>query len=137
MIEEEYVSFETAKLLKERGFNEDCDYFYDKEKEFHGCYSGLDVNNIDNCCGYESWNPECSAPSQAVAMRWLREKYHLYIEICTDKAHNFKDIIFRPSVYNSNLNCLYEADNFKTYEDAVEAAIKECLKNLIEHRFIV
>ena len=29
MITEDYVSFETAKLLKEKGFNESCYTYYD------------------------------------------------------------------------------------------------------------
>ena len=28
MITEDYVSFETAKLLKENGFDSECDYLY-------------------------------------------------------------------------------------------------------------
>ena len=31
MITEDYVSFETAKLLKEKGFDTDSHYYYDKE----------------------------------------------------------------------------------------------------------
>lgn len=30
MIQEEYVSFETAKLLKEKRFNEECKKYIDK-----------------------------------------------------------------------------------------------------------
>lgn len=33
MITEEYVSFETAKLLKEKGFNAKCFDFYEVEFE--------------------------------------------------------------------------------------------------------
>ena len=128
MIQEQHVSFETAKLLKEKGFQNICRSYWRSNNEF----------DFEHPKGFVSIEEVyLLRPTQQMAMRWLREKYHLYIEICTDKAHNFKDIVFRPAVYNSNLNCVYEADNFKTYEDAVEAAIKECLENLIEHRFIV
>ena len=33
MITEDYVSFETAKLLKEKGFDEDIDLWYDENGE--------------------------------------------------------------------------------------------------------
>ena len=33
MITEDYVSFEVAKLLREKGFNEECEYFYDEYKD--------------------------------------------------------------------------------------------------------
>jgi len=36
MITEDYVSFETAKLLKEKGFDEYCGY-YDQTGEYWGC----------------------------------------------------------------------------------------------------
>ena len=48
-----------------------------------------------------------------------------------DKAHNFKDIVFRPTIYDNDLDCLWESDNFSTYEQACEAAIKHCLEHLI------
>ena len=39
MITEDYVSFETAKLLKEKGFDEPCQYFYDNKKPKSGYLS--------------------------------------------------------------------------------------------------
>ena len=36
MIEECFVSFETARLLKEAGFDVPCDNYYDKDGFFRG-----------------------------------------------------------------------------------------------------
>ena len=124
-ITEDYVSFETAKLLKEKAFDEVCYRIYDtKEGELLGT-DGIEFQN------HEADEETITAPTLQMAMKWLREVHNLYIEICTDKAHNFKDIVFRPAIYNKDLNCLWESDNFSTYEEACEAAIKYCLKHLI------
>ena len=72
-----------------------------------------------------------SLPTLQMAMKWLREIHNRYVEICMDKAHNFKDIVFRPTIYDNDLDCLWESDNFSTYEQACEAAIKHCLEHLI------
>lgn len=121
-IQEDYVSFETAKLLKEKGFDEEC----------YTCYVIDEIQHYD----YKSRNSELitgiiSAPTLQMAMKWLREIHNRYVEICMDKAHNFKDIVFRPTIYDNDLDCLWESDNFSTYEQACEAAIKHCLEHLI------
>ena len=66
-----------------------------------------------------------------MAMKWLREVHNKYIEICIDSSYNFKDIVFRPTIYGKELHCLWESDNYSTYEEAAEAALKYCLTNLI------
>ena len=121
-IKEDYVSFETAKLLKKKGFDKDFDAdivkWYNADKGDENLCSLVDFR-VYKC------------PSLAMMMKWLREAHNRYIEICTDRAHNFKDIIFRPAIYDRELDCLWESDNFLTYEQACEAAIKYCLENLI------
>ena len=122
IITEDYVSFETAKLLKEKGFDERCNSYFISDNE---------IALISNRRDFNNHGVYLSAPTLQMAMKWLREVRNRYIEICTDKAHNFKDIVFRPAIYDKELDCLWESDNFSTYEQAVEAAIKHCLENLI------
>lgn len=124
MITENYVSFETAKLLKEKGFDEYCGY-YDKTGEYISA-----PNNTFNHKGDEY----ISAPTLQVAMKWLREVHKLFIEIAVGDYegriwYDFdvinigeKDIPIVPIV---------DIVKFKTYEEAVEAALKYCLTNLI------
>lgn len=68
MIKEAYCSFEVAKLLKEKGFTEECEYFYDWYKEsesYHICSKGGTCNN-------EKYPDEYSMPTHQMAMAWLR-----------------------------------------------------------------
>ena len=128
MITEDYVSFETAKLLKEKGFGEEVltYYVYDTESKSYEFRFDDRWDNPNNFPG------DCiSAPTLQMAMKWLREVHSRYIEIYIDNSHNFKDIVFRPAIYDKELDCLWESDNFLTYEKACETAIKYCIKNFI------
>lgn len=134
MIKEDYVSFEIAKLLKEKKFNTPLLTFYitDKEKkegDFQTMYFADDAidNNHSELCFI--------APTQAVAMKWLREvhKIHIQIWILEEKGYWF-DIekilnaqYKHKSLYSTGLEDIY----YDTYEQACEAAIKYCLENLI------
>ena len=128
MITEDYVSFETAKLLKEKGFSEECHYAYHyythrpfyhrKMNDFNGGeYQGLK---------YEWY----SAPTLQMAMKWLRDKHDIFIEISVDEMP--KDNGYQWALYhNSTKEIMPYADWEKTYEEACEAAIKYCLEKLI------
>lgn len=142
MIKEDYVSFETAKLLKQKGFPQEYDIYhsmvyneedYEDEYEVQRMVIETKFVKAGTLSSYPVGvpDPKCYCPTLQIAMKWLRKVHHRFIEICTDKAHNFKDIVFRPAIYDKELDCLWESDNFPTYEEACEAAIKYCLENLI------
>ena len=79
---EAYVSFETAKLLKEKGFDWKVFHFYDENGTFRhregDCYS-LYNWNYPTKDGYGS--RYCSAPTQQMACAWLEETYGIFIKI--------------------------------------------------------
>ena len=112
MIEEAYISPETAKLLKEKGFNEPCTglnkiLFKDNEKP---------VMEI----------------TQQKAMRWLREKYRLHITIdCIDfiEVGHIFSIKIVDMVSFKEFSVEYEY----SYENACEEAIKYCLEKLVKN----
>ena len=121
MINEDYVSFEVAKLLKEKGFDSPCMGRYSvRSKEFH-----LDCTKMCNNGGLF----ECAAPSQAMAMKWLRETHSIAIESMLLSHGWFCQI--EKILEDFCKEYIDETDSYKTYEEAVEAAIKYCLENLI------
>lgn len=136
MITEDYVSFEVAKLLKEKGFNEFTYSYYskdDEESEPELC--------MENLCS-DNWNgtPDevndlwFSAPTLSMTMKWLREVHKLHCDIGYSDMDWLWGIISvdeavppeeRPKVVKSGYaEC-------KSYEEACEVAIKYCLENLI------
>ena len=135
MIKEDYVSFETAKLLKEKGFTENCIMRYNR------------VGDLVEEAYKFNWNFQTidySAPTLQMAMKWLREEYNLFIEIqcygceANEKAHfEFSYVISEYVQFDNKICTTVGLDEkkaksqFKSYEEACEAAIEYCLKNLI------
>ena len=126
MITEDYVSFETAKLLKEKRFNGEC----------HKHYWGYEPGKEFLSSG--SYNPEYDylAPTLQMAMKWLREVHNIAICICAYYSTNPYELNYRNNkpywkigIMNHISSRYY--DSFNNYEEACEAAIKYCLENLI------
>jgi hypothetical protein len=125
-INEDYVSFETAKLLKEKGFDSPCMGRYSvRSREFH-----LDCTKMCNNGGLF----ECAAPTHQMAMKWLREIHKIDIDIISrlslnaDNDHNYSYVIkHQYDKYHYNT---YTDGEYQYFEDAVEEAIKYVLENL-------
>ena len=124
MIKEAYVSFEVAKILKERGFVESCYGRYSvRSKEFN-----LDTTRPCNNGG----NFLYCAPTQQMAMAWLREEYKIFIEIGVSIDLNGK-YHYSYNVLDSSIKYLRRGytDFDWNYEDAVEEALKYVLNDVI------
>lgn len=148
MISENYVSVETAALLKKKGFDcEDvsCVNFYKGhiyvlvEKESLIAVEGVKI------------------PTLQMALKWIREVHNViivvdYIYECTDKSYCYKiyklgengkpDRVAIDGVRYSIDGTPYVETvgyrdyrlsffSYKTYEEACEAGIQDCLENLI------
>ena len=118
MITEDYVSFETAKLLKEKGFNEVSDWGYME--------NGMCVEMID----YPTIPPTYWGVTLQMAMKWLREVHNLFIEISVDEM--LRDKGYQWALYDNNTKEIMPYSGWgNTYEESCESAIKYCLENLI------
>lgn len=74
---EDYVSYELAVKLKECGFDEPCDHYYNGHGNLNR-YADTDRINR-NTNGHHT--PSCSAPTLAHAQKWLREKWDWHIDV--------------------------------------------------------
>ena len=125
MIQEQYVSFETAKMLKEKGFDELCYMYYPKTG---GEVEELSLHELN----YEREN-FIKAPTQQLTMCWLREVHHLNIE----PYFEYYLLGYSAEIKYTNKDTplyLFEYLRekwFNTYEEACEEAIKYCLEKLI------
>ena len=122
MITEDYVSFETAKLLKEKGFREICNKCYGIEnKKF---FSSIRSNDDDTMY---------AAPTLQMTMKWLREVHKIDIDITSrwNLTPEYHICEYRYRLHYSNAPSHDINQKFNTYEEACEAAIKYCLENLI------
>ena len=138
MVQEEYINFETAKLLKDKGFDEIC-------------YLGYNVNGAyfptSNRSNSQIIQPDfcfICCPTQQHVMRWMREAHNLFIEIqcySVDNDFNYSYVVYRQlknlrgKEYgigkHSYLRKEKGKSQFRSYEEACEEAIKYCLINLI------
>lgn len=129
MVLEDYVSFETAKLLKEKGFNEKVRTFYNDKTH--------KIQFIDNFINNQKpFNLCLLAPTHQMAMKWLREVHHIYIKISFRFCCNADDDIeYCYDVWKHTDKYVVGQHNsdgrFMSNEEAVEAALKYSLENLI------
>lgn len=128
-ITEDYVSFETAKLLKDKGFDAVCRTAYETITNEH---------EVEQC-SLSSWGElnQVKRPTLQMAMKWLREVHHYYIQVMFDswasgrRLGYFVVIHKTDSDFEMMLHYAVDEAFYKTYEEACEAAIKYCLENLI------
>ena len=118
-ITEDYVHLETAKLLAEKGFNEDtmCVYIgrYLLIKGDSTIYNRTDM-------------PIIPAPTLQMAMKWLREVHHIFIQVeLYSKRNDYCFEVFK----NTHRMIIKYLEVCSSYEEAVEAALNYCLINLI------
>ena len=132
MITEDYVSLEVAKLLKEKGFDEMCEYVYRNPDENMIYVLQKFFKPIKNS---ELIDEVYTAPTLAVAIKWLREVHNYHISICLDSYvepyNNEYYIVIRRRKDKFEEISPCEKVFFNTYEEATEVAIKYCLENLI------
>ena len=157
-MEEDYVSFEIAKLLKEKGFKRwwcyksygtavyykgvplSVDEEYDLISKGHkneieyvegGYLYDFGSNNSDD--DMKAW----AAPTLQRAMKWLREIHHYYIQVMLDSwacgGHTGYYVVIQRTDNDFEMMLQDAVDEvfYQTYEEACEAAIKYCLENLI------
>ncbi len=110
-MEEQLISFETAKLAKGRGFKKEwCSIAYKEDKKLY-----MDTGLYTNY----------PAPTQSLLQKWLREKHRIYVIPLFDEPYGWT-IGINSKTVKFNLNLF-----FNTYEEALEKGLQESLK-LIE-----
>ena len=157
MITEDYVSYETAKLLKEKGFNEWCSKCYGVAVR----HNGEDISFDEECdlkdegreneieyieggrlydCGCNNHEKDVNvwaAPTLWIVMKWLREVKHYYIQVMLDGwacgGHLGYYVVIQKtdSDFEMMLQDAVDEVFYETYEQAAEAAIKYCLESLV------
>ncbi len=126
-ITEDYVSFETAKLLKEKGFDARCRAAY---TNYCKLFTTQIQQYITNALCSKSTLWDCIAQTQQMAMKWLREVHNLYIDI----RININDSLYSFKIYSVGISGAraFTEYRIKSYEAACEEAIKYCIENIIK-----
>lgn len=128
-MEETLISFETAVLAKEKRFRESCKYCYREDGFLYSPrISGSEIMHSNILDGNN-----CSAPTQSLLQKWLRDKHSIHISLFpNDDVLN--KISWEAKLYETNFNNEKEVHYLSrtckgdTYEEALEAGLFETLK---------
>ena len=145
---EDFVTFEIAKKLKEKGF--DCKYpfaMYDEDGDFYPLFTSCDEDEDSNCIfgkrmyyGYDDFigdKDAVIAPTISQVLKWLREdkKIHICIDIYDDGW--FFDIasFYKEDTGVYEIKLPYKSSkvtpDYDSFEQAALAGIEYVLNNLI------
>lgn len=141
---EDYCSFEVAKLLKEKGFDEICSYEWgipDIDKGYvlqKWTITNGQIKNSDLIDG------AYTSPTHQMALKWLRKVHNIVLDIAFEAnkgwtfyvSHLIIGTISDGSTYIVGIQHSVWSDDvqqpyYKEYEEAVDAALLYALKNLI------
>jgi len=146
-MEEKLIDFETAKLAKEKGFDELIIHYYKSTNENNvfthrrrgGYHKGktYELRNSNMVIGKKGII-KYSAPTQSLLQKWLREKHNIHIKIEVTTQCNFYYSIVQflePPKNKANpakigYQNVANVQKVSTYEKALEAGLQEAL-NLI------
>lgn len=132
-MKEQLISFETAKLAKEKGFDEIVTHLYTvSDKRL----VDMPHMNSQSIKGY-------SAPTQSLLQKWLRDEHHLWVEITlwgdgvgtqclikkadpSEKENDGSRVVIMEKMIDLGI---YTSLTFN-YEQTLEAGLQEALKLL-------
>jgi len=122
---EEFIPYEEALILKELGFDlqgEEFGYYY--------LYNNKPSLETQSSYDYGTHNNRVSAPLFQQAFRWFREKYNMYCTIMPADLGKYEkgNPDFQAGIYSRDPVYVEGLNTFNTYEEAELA----CLRKLIE-----
>lgn len=135
-MEDTRITFETAKLAKEKGFPQEPNRrkvpYYNYKGEFKGDVTDFlrkylreeDTSDVESV----------SAPTQSLLAKFLREEHNLHITINVGLPHN-RFIMYYSNVikFGKHHKSKFKSEFYKTYEEACEVGLQEALK-LIDNK---
>jgi hypothetical protein len=101
-IEPHYVDFNTAKWLKEKGFNVHCNQRFwvgfENEEHFQDDCISNNWNDYD-----DSSTVYYSAPEQHVVVEWLRVNHGIEIEITKDRTVKWSNNYYNHVIFKNDV----------------------------------
>jgi hypothetical protein len=124
-MKEQFVTYEIALKLKEKGFNKPCLYPYVDTGSIDNSY----VNFIDWNLKYENTVGYCSAPLWQQVIDWFEKTYEIYISINIDRtsAPKFNYSIYQYEYsfhwYEHEFNSELFSDKKEAYAEAIKRVL--------------
>ena len=118
-----YITFEQAKILKEKKFDVRVKSFYDVIGELNTIEN--DEMNTKGFANRHLPKGECSAPEQHIVIEWLRIKHNIHIWVNPIAVGDYKYTILS----NEWLRFETEKFGYNSPQEAYSAAFDYVLKN--------
>lgn len=123
-MKEELITFETAKLAKEKGFNIPSNFYYGALGKLHKSRQKLGQKSLKGSLD------SCLTTTQSLIQKWLREKHNIHvIPIWCIDVYSCELYDMRESIKGCQKNVfgVQWKDNC-TYEEALEKGLYQALK---------
>jgi len=143
-MKDELVTFETAKLLKEKKFNLGGQFSYTEYLKTHKSDNPSfrmkkGEVELDSSFYFINNHPACdisnknyiiyAAPTQSLVQRWLREIHNILVFV-NYRSFGVKECDGWYYHIGKSVDH-YSSDQFKTYEEAMEVGLIEVLKQIL------
>ena len=128
-MEDTRITFETAKLAKEKGFPQEPNRlkipYYNYKGEFKGDVKDWlrkylrkeDTSDVESV----------SAPTQSLLAKWLREQHNIYVTSQIGNLDFINTYHYEIRYIDKNKFMCKVNGNFKTYEEALEIGLYQAL----------
>ena len=124
-MEEQLISFETAKLAKEKGFKD-----YTSNDNWYDCKGELKNDNIFTTRNdYPAEPNECDASTQSLLQKWLREEYEVIVWLIP-AVDDFTCFVSNKYPSSEEGKIIYTSYESGKWEDVLEIGLQEALKSL-------
>lgn len=127
MINEDFVTFEVAKLLQDKGYREDCHASYRTDETGRSELTVVfGVRKFHHLSIYTRFQYEYLAPTLYAAQKWVRTKGKIHIVVELNK-HGWYYRLYD----TEDLSLISQMDGYSdTFEKALNDGIKESLTYL-------
>lgn len=122
-----YVSYEAARLLKDKGYDRECVAYYQHER-FHPYSVDLFKLSINDKNAAPSYMEQYSAPTKAEAIDWLESK-GIVVEVPFVRNKKWRFSLYKGDCFYMD-SWIHDRLDFPTRLEAEEAAIIKALKLL-------
>ena len=118
-MKDELICFETAKIAKEKGFDESCRFVFENDKEKDLGYIQRKNSTYPNVF---------TRPTQTTLQKWLRDIHEIDVVAIPVRFTGHLEIGYWTYSVKSIQPVGKQKYKFNTYEDALEIGLQEALK---------
>lgn len=121
-MKEQLISFGTAKLAKEKGFNISTENLYDR-RDYNKSWDSVELFNRRNA-GLSA----IPAPTQSLLQKWLREEHEIHININTFYFEDLEKYGYEVEDIIHKNGWVVMSNTAGTYEEALEKGLQKALE---------